>query len=168
MRILFVLENYLPHMGGLEVVFKNLCEGLVRKGHEVTVLTHRLRGTQKREVLSGVKVERIRSFYSRILFTFCAVWMAWRLAKNVDIIHTTAFNGAPPGWLAARLRKKPVLIHVHEVWIGMWSQVTSMSWLSAKVHDFLERAIYVLPFDKYICVSESTKKRLLSRDISSS
>ncbi|HLC85652.1 MAG TPA: glycosyltransferase family 4 protein [Candidatus Nanoarchaeia archaeon] len=168
MRILFVLENYLPHMGGLEVVFKNLCEGLVRKGHEVTVLTHRLRGTQKREVLNGVKVERIRSFYSRILFTFCAVWMAWRLAKNVDIIHTTAFNGAPPGWLAARLRKKPVLIHVHEVWIGMWSQVTSMSWLSAKVHDFLERAIYVLPFDKYICVSESTKKRLLSRDISSS
>ena len=27
MKILFVLENYLPHIGGVEIVFKNLAEG---------------------------------------------------------------------------------------------------------------------------------------------
>lgn len=161
MNILFVLENYLPHMGGVEVVFKNLCEGLVEMGHHVTVLTHRLEGTEKDEIIGGVRVRRVRSLRSRRLFTFTAIWQAVKLAGRADIVHTTQFNGAPPGWLGARLRGKPVVIHVHEVWIGLWRKVTDMSWLSAKIHDVLERAIYALPYDKYICVSDSTKRRLI-------
>ena len=47
MRILFVLENYLPHIGGVEILFKNLSESLVKKGHEVDLVTHRLKGTKK-------------------------------------------------------------------------------------------------------------------------
>ena len=47
MKILFVLENYIPHIGGVEVVFKNLAEGLVKLGHDVFLITHRLKGTKK-------------------------------------------------------------------------------------------------------------------------
>ncbi|MBS3127462.1 glycosyltransferase [Candidatus Woesearchaeota archaeon] len=47
MKILFICENYYPHLGGAEVVFKNLAEGYVKRGHQVTVLTHQLQGTKK-------------------------------------------------------------------------------------------------------------------------
>jgi multimeric flavodoxin WrbA len=47
MKILFVLEHYYPHTGGVEILFKNLCEGLVKKGHEVEVITTRLANTKK-------------------------------------------------------------------------------------------------------------------------
>ena len=40
MKILFVIENYPPHIGGVEALFKNLAEGLAKK-HEVTIITHK-------------------------------------------------------------------------------------------------------------------------------
>ncbi len=43
MKILFVIENYLPHIGGVELVFKNLSEALVKLGHEAIIVTHRLK-----------------------------------------------------------------------------------------------------------------------------
>jgi len=36
-----------------------------------------------------------------------------------------------------------------------------MGWLSCLVHEFLERILYLLPFDKYVCISKSTQKQLL-------
>ena len=56
MHILFVCENYLPHYGGAEVVFKNLAEGFVKKGHDVSLVTHQIKGTKKFEKINGVKV----------------------------------------------------------------------------------------------------------------
>ena len=160
MRILFVCENYIPHYGGAEVVFKNLAEGYAKLGHEVVLVTQLLPNTKSYEIMNGVKVYRINSFGSRYLFTFLSLPKVLRFAKNCDIIQTTSFNGAPPAWLAARIRKKKVAITVHEVWVGNWNKVTSLSKWNAKLHDFLERMIYALPFDKYICVSKSTEKSL--------
>ena len=54
------------------------------------------------------------------------------------------------------------MITVHEVWIGKWKEYTTMGWLESAVHNFLERLIYLLPFDKYAAVSNSTRKQLLS------
>jgi glycosyltransferase involved in cell wall biosynthesis len=39
MKILFVLENYYPHIGGVEVLFKNLTEELVKKGQNLCCYT---------------------------------------------------------------------------------------------------------------------------------
>jgi len=81
------------------------------------------------------------------------------------LIQTTTFNGAPPAWLAGKITRKPVVMTVHEVWVGKWPQVTGFSWWKSKVHDLLERMIYFLPFDHYVCVSEATKRDLLKRKI---
>jgi len=164
MKILFVLENYIPHIGGVEVLFKNLSEGLVKQGHDVAIVTHRLKGTKKREVINGVKVRRISCFNSRYWFTFLSIPVLLKEAKNADIIHATMFNAAFPAWLAARVRKKPCILTITEVWIGLWSlwsKLGEMGWLSAKAHDALERVIYLLPYDRYACISKSTQKKLL-------
>lgn len=161
MRILFVVENYLPHIGGVEVVFSQLAEGLAKQGHEVAVITHRMKGTPARERLRGVDVRRVSCLGSRYLFTFLALPLAIRLAKDADIVHTTTFNGAPPAWIAARLWNKPIVITVHEVWLRFWRTLTDMSPLSRGLHRALEWIIYRLPFDRYVGVSRFTAHDLL-------
>ncbi len=165
MNILFVCENYLPHYGGAEVLFKNLAERYVKLGHGVMVLTHRLKGTPKTEVINGVTVKRINTFFSRYLFTFFAIPTAISLARKYDIIQTTTFNGAPPAWIAARLTRKPVVLTVHEVWQGKWRGITGFSWLKSWLHELLEKSIYFLPYNHYACVSNATQRDLLTLKI---
>ena len=162
MRVLFVLENYYPHVGGVENGFRSLCEGLVSHGHSATVLTRKLPGTAQHEVLNGVQIRRVPSGDSRYTFTFAAIPHAIALAREHDVIHTTTYNGAPPAWLAARIARKPVLISVNESWMGKWRYYTNFSPLKAAIHEVLEAAVYALPFDRYVCISESTRRQLLS------
>ena len=163
MKILLVCENYYPHYGGAELLFKMLAEGYVQRGHEVTVLTHRLKNTAKEEALHGVKIIRIASLHSRYVFSFAAIFKAVKLAGHFDIIQTTTFNGVFPAWLAAKMRRKPVVLTVHEVWVGRWQEIAGFSWWKSLIHDGLERLLYCLPFDRYVCVSETTKNDLLTR-----
>ena len=161
MRVLFVLENYIPHIGGVEIVFKNLSEGLAKLGHDVSIVTHRLKGTKKYEVNNGVKIYRVNCFHSRYWFTFLSIPMVLNLANKSDLIHTTTFNGAFPAWFVSKLSGKKCIITIHEVWVGKWDKLTEIGGFNAKIYDFLERFIYLLNFDKYICVSKSTQKQLL-------
>ncbi|TAL58229.1 MAG: glycosyltransferase family 1 protein [Nanoarchaeota archaeon] len=160
MKVLFVLENYLPHIGGVEVVFSQLAEGLAKQGHRITILTHRIKGTKKEETINGVKVVRVSCFGSRYLFSFFAIPKAINLAKDADIIHTTTFNGTLPAWKSGFFNRKPVIITVHEVWLDFWDELSDMNLLSRKLHAILEKLIYLMPFDKYIAVSEYTAKDL--------
>ncbi len=162
MKILFICENYLPHYGGAEVVFKNLAEHYTKHNHPSTILTHQLKDTPKQETLNNVKIHRIPSLHSRYLFTFLSIPKAIQLAAQHDIIQTTTFNGAFPAWLAARITRKPVTLTVHEVWINRWQDITGFGKLKSFIHNTLERCIYLLPFDHYICVSNSTKSHLLT------
>ncbi len=160
MRILFVLENYLPHIGGVEVVFSQLAEAMAKEGNEVVVLTHRLKDTAKKETINGVKIERVSCLGSRYLFSLLAIPRAIELAKWADIVHSTTFNGAPPAWVAGKLRGKPVILTVHEVWVKFWSKLTDMNWPSRKFHSLAERLLYFLPFDRYVAVSDFTARDL--------
>jgi len=165
MKILFVCENYYPHLGGAEILFKNLAEGLSKQGHQVSVLTHQIKGTKKIEALNNVEIHRISSLDSRYLFTFTSIWKAIKMAQRHDLIQTTTFNGAFPAWLAGKISRRPVVLTVHEVWAGKWKEVTEFSWLKSRVHDLLERMIYLLSFDRYVCVSHATKRDLMERGI---
>lgn len=165
MKILLICENYYPHYGGAEILFKNLAEGLSRRGHEISVVTSYLKGTEKKEQLNNVDICRTVSFGSRYLFTFTSLLKAIKLARKHDLIQATTFNAAFPAWLAGKITGKPVVLTVHEVWVGKWREITGFSRTKSAVHEFLERMIYWLPFDNYVCVSQATRKDLLKRGI---
>jgi D-inositol-3-phosphate glycosyltransferase len=128
--------------------------------HKVTVLTRRLPNTSREETIGKVKVVRISCGDSRYLFTFAAIPKVLRYAKDADVVHTTTFNAAPPAWLGARLRGKPVIISVHETWMGKWRQYTDFSLFKAWLHDLLERMVFFPRYDRYVCGSKSTAKQL--------
>lgn len=162
MRILFVLENYHPFIGGAEVLFKNLCEGLSGRGHEITVLTTRHRGTAERESINGVNVIRINVPRSgaRYWFTFLSIGAAIRLALRADIVHTTTYNGAFPAWLAARMAGKKCVITVLEILGKHWKEMMAMNALISWLHRFLEKIIVRLPFNHIVAISQYTSSCL--------
>ena len=158
MKILFVVEHYHPYIGGAETLFKNLCEGLAKRGHKVTVVTSLLPNTDKREQLNGVRIFRVKtpSKGRRYWFTLLAVPMVFKMAKEADIIHTTTYNGAFPAWLASKIFRKPCVITVHEILGKLWGEFLGMNKIVAWLHKILERAIIGLRFTRYIGVSNYT------------
>jgi D-inositol-3-phosphate glycosyltransferase len=158
MKILFVLEYYFPHIGGVETLYKNLCEGLVKKGHTVVVVTSQLPHTEECDMINGVLVQRVNCT-NRYWFTFLSFYDVLSYAQGVDVIATTTYNGAPPAWLVSRLMNKPCVLTVHEVLGDNWYKM-GMSKPSAWFHKFLERLIIGLKFDKYVGVSQSTVRNI--------
>lgn len=160
MKLLFVLDNYWPHVGGVETAFKHLCEGLAERGHDVTVVVHRAAGTLAYERLGGVEIIRLACRHNRYIYTLVAlVWVAWRRPK-ADVIQTTTFNGAAAARLAGLLRMIPVVMTVNETWIGRWNVYSNFPAWKATVHEFLERAVFAIPYDRYVGISAATSARL--------
>jgi D-inositol-3-phosphate glycosyltransferase len=162
MNVLFVLDNYFPFIGGAEVLFKNVCEGLAKKGHAVKVVTTSQPGAAKYEVLNGVTIHRVNTPRkgSRYWLTFMAIPLAIKLGREADIIHTTTYNSAFPAWLSSRLNGKKCVITVHEVIGEGWKSMMGMNWFMAWLHRFLERIIVIIPFDRYVSVSGYTGERI--------
>jgi D-inositol-3-phosphate glycosyltransferase len=160
-KILFVLEYYPPYIGGMGTLFQNLCEGLVKRGHKVSVVTMRLPNTEKEEQLNSVRIHRVRCpKFSRYWFTFLAIPAVLKMAKGADIIHTTTYNGAFPAWVASKVYRKPCVITVHEIWGKLWSEFASMKRTTASLHQFFEWLIIRLGFGCYVGVSNCTVARI--------
>jgi glycosyltransferase involved in cell wall biosynthesis len=117
MRILSVLTYYDPHWTGLTAYAQRLAEGLVRRGHEVTVLASRhareLAPTERR---NGVRVVRLpvaaRLSRGMIMPTFPLA--ARRLIASHDVVqfHTPILEA----WLIAALARRagrPALMTHH-------------------------------------------------------
>ena len=165
MKILFVLENYYPHIGGVETLFKNLAEALSKENHEVVVLTTLKNPEDNRiEKLGNITVYR-KKYFNRYFFTFFAFFAAFRLSKSCDIIHTTSYNAALPAWLAGKLRNKKVIITFHEVWGDLWFQLPFMSKFGARLHYLFEQMLVRLHFYKFVGVSKFTHQALIDNGV---
>ncbi len=162
MRILLVTEYYPPHVGGVEVVFSNLARELMKRGHECHVITCRVSNSKKYEEYEGVRIYRVRvpQNKDRYWFALLAIPMTFKLARRMDLIHTTTFTAAIPAWLVSKVLRKRCVITVHEVWAGLWSELAGMNCISARFHQLLEKTIISLHFDKYVCVSRYTRNCL--------
>lgn len=165
MRILFVLEHYPPYIGGAETLFGQLAEQLVKKGHEVRVVTTRFSPElPARETRSGVSIRRINC-RNRFLFSVLALPAAWREARWADVVHTTTYNAAPPAWLAAKLMGKKAVITFHEFWGDLWLQLPFLSCFQARAYRAFERFVLRLSFDHYIAVSDFTARTLVQNGV---
>lgn len=166
MRICFIIEYYYPHVGGAEVLFQHLAEGLAKAGHSCDVVTCRLRGTKTDEEINGVRVHRVRvpRFGDRYWFTLLGIAASWKYARKADIIHTMTYNGALPAWIVSRLGKKPAVITAFEV-IGRNWHAIGINPVAAVVYRVIERAVLRIPFDAYACISKSTMQALRAQGI---
>lgn len=167
MKFLFVLEFYHPHIGGVESLFKKIVDSLADRGHHITVLTNKHdTDLPSIEENRNIIVKRV-AYGNRYAFTFLAWFHAFKLSKDVDFIHTTSYNAAIPAWIAAKLRRKEIIITFHEYWGLLWDELPWMSGFSKWLHALFERILVKLDFDQFVAVSEYTKDELIRAGVSS-
>lgn len=117
MKILIVLTYYRPHTSGLTIYAERLAKALVKRGHQVTVLTSRYDSKlPAEEIRDGVKIVRapvlLRISKGVIMPTF--TFIATRLVLENDVVqlHLPQFDAA---WVAmiGRIYRKPTVITYH-------------------------------------------------------
>ena len=117
MRILHCLYYYRPHYSGLTVYTERLARALVRRGHDVTVLTARYDPRlPAEEMLDGVRVRRagVAFFVSKGPIMPAFQPLGWALAGEHDVVHLHVPQiDAALLAAAARLRRKAVVMTFH-------------------------------------------------------
>ena len=112
MKILLVNKAYYPHLGGVETVVRQIAEGMLKRGHETTVLCFGERDVT--ETIAGVEVHRIRPIgrigSAPVKFRFVTEFS--KLSKRVDVINFHSPNpmGEISFLLCPSARKKGVKI----------------------------------------------------------
>lgn len=139
MRILVLEPYYEPDGGPAAPLFTMLCEELVKRGHQVTVLTAvphypsgsvpaNFRGMRVRRAdEKGVQVIRVplpsvdrsklpQRLWQFLVYQIGALISGWKIECDVFISITPSLEVWLPFTLFARLRKKPVVYSVHDVY----------------------------------------------------
>ena len=90
MRILTVLTYYRPHTSGLTIYVERLARTLVKRGHEVTVLTSQFeKNLPREEIVDGVRIVRAPVLFrvSKGVIMPSFGFLAWKMALEHDVIH---------------------------------------------------------------------------------
>ena len=161
MKLLFILENFYPKIGGVETLFYRLTTHLALQGHEVIVVTSGLPDNNRRyeSLIDGLRVIRLKS-PNRYYFTFFGLPTMLKYARDADLIHTTSYNAGLPASIVGLLLGKKVIITFHEYWGKMWFDLPYFSKLSLALHFTFEKILVWLPFHKYVAVSDYTARCL--------
>lgn len=172
MRILFVLPFYYPLVvGGAEISSKEFAEELVRRGHDVFVLTFKVGKIPANSVVNGVSICRI-PFFGRfrglVYLVNClpvSLYFAWYVKRfvaknNIDVVHCQSSMSIVPVTLSGV--KNPFLT-LRDHGIGSYGIFMKELWYKSKLL-FFGLGGFLL-FDKWlrnrflhrfnvVCVSE--------------
>ncbi|GAB3891406.1 glycosyltransferase family 4 protein [Spirosoma agri] len=159
MKLLYIVDNYYPHIGGAELLFQQLAEGMAAQNHTVTVLAPKnFPDYLDNESHNGVRIvrQRVPPFAQRYFFTFWAIVKAITLARKHDLIHTATYNSIVPSWIAGKVTGTKTVLTVYEVWDQKWYSLSGQSRLKATILRLIERILLSFHFDQVICISDST------------
>lgn len=117
MRILTVLTYYRPHTSGLTIYAERLAKALLRRGHEVTVLTSQFEDDLPlEEVQDGLRIRRVpvalRISKGVIMPTLGRIASEETRKHDALLLHLPQFDAAGLA-LRGRLLKKPTIIIYH-------------------------------------------------------
>lgn len=167
MRILFVLEYFHPYIGGVEFLFWQLSNALIRQGHQVKIITTWFdQSLPAQEHINGIEIQRVHC-KNRFSFFYKSIPAIFSNAAHYDLIHTTTYTASIPAWFVSFLKRKKCILTFHEFWGSLWDRLPYLTTSQRFLYKSFERMITLLPFHKIIAVSDFTKSSLLQAKISS-
>lgn len=117
-----MLDNFVPHVGGLETEFSEFARRLTQRGHEVRVVTGGPGGLRGEREHFGARV-----FYFKSLWLYGHPMLpGGKIEPHIawsDIVHTANYTAAHAALRLANRHHKPCLLTVHEALRGRWLSV---------------------------------------------
>jgi glycosyltransferase involved in cell wall biosynthesis len=166
MNILFVIDFYQPHIGGVEKLFSSLIDELAKNGNNITCITWRYdKKLSSKEIINGTKVIRIWS-PARMVFSLIALPVIIKEARKHDLIHTSTYSAAVGARIAEKITRKKLIVTVHEVWGKLWFKLPYLTWFEKLAFRTFEKWLLNLNFENYVTVSDFTTDRLVEMGIS--
>ena len=154
MRILQIASSYFPVIGGQEKVVYEISKGLVKRGHDVTILTTDLLVAKKNfpreEIVDRIKIIRLKNDFFLGGYGYSKQALKWlkKNYKKYDIVHSHGYNRHLSEFAIRFLWKKiPTIFSPH----GFIH--TKKNLLFKKIHDltigkFLRKANYCTALTK--------------------
>lgn len=174
LRILICLLYYFPHRTGLTIHVQRVAEELVRRGHEVTVLTARYNNALPRDdtlMHEGVRIVRLWApiRMSRGMLMPAYPWALYKLMKAHDVvsIHTPMLETALVSMIAGMTGRKVVATHhgdlilpngpvnkfIVSVMFGLYKfMARRAARILAYSHDYADHSYYLQPFREKVSV----------------
>lgn len=107
MKILITTTYYLPNISGITIYINILAQELVKKGHQVTILTSQHdRGTKREEITNGVRIKRLPVWF---YFGKGPICPSFLYISIKEIINSQIINCHLP--------------QPESVWIAFWSKI---------------------------------------------
>jgi glycosyltransferase involved in cell wall biosynthesis len=164
MRILTVIYEFPPIGGGGGRAAYDICKGLAKQGHQVTVLTAHMKGLPFEENRDGIRLVRISSlrretfgasFMTMLAYILAGLWAGFRLIRldRPEIIHTHfAVPSGALSWVLSVLTGIPYILtaHLGDVPGGVPEKTGKwFRWLEPFTHPIWRRAKQVIAVSQY-------------------
>ncbi|MFH1840216.1 MAG: glycosyltransferase family 4 protein [Nanoarchaeota archaeon] len=167
MNILFVSEYFYPKLAGGEIWSSDLCRGLIKKGHKITVITSRYnKNLKKKEIIGGIKVLRIAQtgeIIKRINFAIRLFLFLNKLLnkEKFDVVHSMSYVASvPASWIAKRYKISSIT-SVHSYFGRDWFKFENL--VKARFNYLIERVILKLDRSDVIHVPSKHLANLISK-----
>ena len=125
MRILILIHEFPPVGGGGGQAAQDIARELIRRGHEILVLTAHLKGLPREEIVDGIRVVRLPSlrkhashvgFLPMGFFILAVIRTGWLEIRrwHPDLIHVHfAVPAGAAAWFLSRLTGIPYVLTTH-------------------------------------------------------
>lgn len=156
MKVCLVVPNFFPHVGGGEQIFYDIAKGLIRRGHQVRVVSSGSGGVYGNVPYDGIDAY----YYGWKMFNGHPVVRSGDLVEHIawaDIVHTTLFTTAAKTRKEACRLHKPCVITIYEVLGYKWFWI-GIPFYKAAAFDLYERLACMQRFQGYHFISDATKK----------
>lgn len=146
-----------PEAGGAESYFHEIAKWLVKKGHDVTLVSSRYRDCKNSEIIDGIKIIRIGN---KFLFNFLFFWYyitIFRKQKfDLFIDNCSKIPLCTPFYVTIPIIA--IIYHIHGK-----SMFEELPFLLALYAYLIEKCTVFYRNVKIVTISESTKKELVEK-----
>ncbi len=150
MKILFTHEKFPPEVaGGGETIVYNLVKGLIKRGHQVTVLTT---GNPRIKEFDGIKTIRVP--VNRYLMNLSYPTIL-KHAVGYDLIQTTSGNMCFPSWKASKTLNKPICCLILHMMSEHWKTIRGP--LVGRIFHQMEKLFLGRSYDAIVTMNENSK-----------
>jgi glycosyltransferase involved in cell wall biosynthesis len=169
-RVALVTTYYHPVLGGAEAAARRIAGFLVRRGHDVNVITTLTeRGLPGEETIDGVRVRRVgaprpRTASGKWLVTPNVATELWRRRSTYDVILVVDYRGIGlAAILVGRIARRPVIIQAQTEGVLSGSHLST----AARVASWPVRRAYTLA-DGVACISKGITREAIAAGVPAS